>query len=417
VFEEIFAGEPTMRFVAAFACAVILLCLGVLPGRAEKRVALVIGNSSYRFMPVLKNPVRDAGEVAAALKRLGFETIPVIDADARALNDGLERFAQSAQGAETVKPLSSPCGGSVSVSSRAAQPLSAGEECALKPKDVFKECDDCPEMMVVPAGSFTMGSPASEAGRVGDDVPQRSVTLAKPFAVGKFHITADQFAAFVADSGYDAGSKCWLFEGGQYVERSSRSWRNPGFSQAGTHPAVCVNWDDAKAYVAWMARKTGKTYRLLTEAEWEYAARGRTEPGQYPRYFFGDDEKDLCRYGNGADQAAKSSVPGAKDWPVAPCNDGYAYTSPVGSFAANGFGLYDMLGNAWQWTEDCYHDSYNGAPSDGSAWTTGDCSRRVLRGGSWSSLASRLRVADRFWGFAVDRGNFDGFRLGRTLTP
>jgi formylglycine-generating enzyme required for sulfatase activity len=178
-----------------------------------------------------------------------------------------------------------------------------------------------------------------------------------------------------------------------------------------------VNWDDAKAYVAWMARKTGKTYRLLTEAEWEYAARGRTEPGQYPRYFFGDDEKDLCRYGNGADHAAKSSVPGAKDWPVAPCNDGYAYTSPVGSFAANGFGLYDMLGNAWQWTEDCYHDSYNGAPSDGSAWTTGDCSRRVLRGGSWSSLPSRLRVADRFWGFAVDRGNFDGFRLGRTLTP
>jgi formylglycine-generating enzyme required for sulfatase activity len=138
-------------------------------------------------------------------------------------------------------------------------------------------------------------------------------------------------------------------------------------------------------------------------------------PGAYPRYSFGNDEKDLCRYGNGADQTAKTIIPGAKDWTVAPCNDGYAYTSPVGSFAANGFGLYDMQGNAWQWTEDCYHDSYAGAPADGRAWTTGDCSSRVLRGGSWFNDPHYLRSANRFRVQPDYRGNVVGFRIARTL--
>jgi formylglycine-generating enzyme required for sulfatase activity len=267
----------------------------------------------------------------------------------------------------------------VSLSSRSATPLSSAEECALKPKDSFKECDNCPEMVVILSGSFTMGSPLSEQDRQKEEGPQHRVTIGKPFAVGKFHVTVDQFADFVTETGYDAGSKCRMFsvrEDGKFEERSG-SWRNPGFTQGGSHPAVCLNWNDATAYVDWLARKTGKTYRLLTEAEWEYAARARTEPGTYPRYSFGNDEKDLCRYGNGADQTAKSSIPNAKDWTVAPCNDGYAYTSPVGSFAANGFALYDMQGNASQWTEDCWHDTYAGASSDGSAWTTGDCGGRV----------------------------------------
>jgi formylglycine-generating enzyme required for sulfatase activity len=139
--------------------------------------------------------------------------------------------------------------------------------------------------------------------------------------------------------------------------------------------------------------------------------------GRLSAYSFGNDEKDLCRYGNGADQTAKASIRGAKNWTVAPCNDGYAYTSPVGSFAANGFGLYDMQGNAWQWTEDRYHDSYAGAPLDGSAWITGDCSRRVLRGGAWGIYPSGLRVAVRIGYTPVERLYNFGFRLGRTLTP
>jgi formylglycine-generating enzyme required for sulfatase activity len=174
---------------------------------------------------------------------------------------------------------------------------------------------------------------------------------------------------------------------------------------------VCVTWDDAKAYADWLAKKTGKPYRLLSEAEWEYAARGRTSPGAYPRFWFGDDEGDLCRYGNGRDQAAGTGG-------AAPCNDGYQYTSPAGHYEPNAFGLYDMFGNAFQWTADCYHGSYTGAPADGSAWTTEPCSAQVIRGGSWDGRPRSLRAANRF-GFTVEpqESNFLGFRLARTLTP
>jgi formylglycine-generating enzyme required for sulfatase activity len=298
----------------------------------------------------------------------------------------------------------------VSLSSRSPQPLSATEECALKPKDVFKECDNCPEMVVVPPGSFTMGSPSNEKGRFDNEGPQHTVTISRAFAVGKFTVTIDQFADFVKEAGYDAGSKCWTFE--------DRSFRNPGFPQTGAHPAVCLNWDDARAYVAWLSKKTGKPYRLLTEAEWEYAARARTEPGSYPSYFFGDNENDMCRYGNGADQTAKSEIAGAKDWTTfMNCSDGYAYTAPVGSFRANAFGLFDVHGNAWQWLEDCWHENYQNAPTDGSAWISGDCSRRVLRGGSWSSNPRYLRAAIRYRYTSDFRSLDSGFRLGRTITP
>jgi formylglycine-generating enzyme required for sulfatase activity len=291
--------------------------------------------------------------------------------------------------------------------------LAAEAEHALQPLQSFKECFDCPEMVVVPAGSFTMGSPKNETGRFDAEGPQHTVKIAKPFAVGKFHVTVDQFAAFVMETGYDAGSKCYVFEGGRPFEKEGRSWRDPGFAQAGPHPAVCLSWNDANTYADWLARKTGKTYRLVTEAEWEYAARARTEPGSYPRYSF---EEDLCRYGNGADQSTKS-LPGTKDWTFAPCNDGYVYTSPVGSFAENGFGLYDMQGDAGQRTADCWHESYAGAPSDGTAWTAGDCGFSVLRGGSWLSFPRNLRAAVRGRDSSGNRINNLGFRLARTLNP
>jgi formylglycine-generating enzyme required for sulfatase activity len=270
-------------------------------------------------------------------------------------------------------------------------------------------CPKCPEMVVVPAGSFMMGSPSTEQGRFDNEGPQHSVQISTPFAVGKFHVTVDEFAAFVRETGYDSGSKCWTFEEGMFEERWGRSWRNPGFAQSGSHPVVCVNWDDAKAYVAWLSRKTEKPYRLLTEAEFEYAARA----GTTTRYFFGDDEKDMCRYGNGADQTAKNRIPGNELWGFFPCNDGYAYTSPVGSFLPNAFGLYDMHGNAWEWLEDCRHEDYNGAPSDGSARTAGDC--RVIRGGSWSDYPGFLRAAFRLGDTTGYRQDNYGFRLGRTL--
>jgi formylglycine-generating enzyme required for sulfatase activity len=179
-----------------------------------------------------------------------------------------------------------------------------------------------------------------------------------------------------------------------------------------------VSWDDAKAYVEWVAKKTGKPYGLLSEAEFEYAARGRTSPGAYPRFWFGNDEKDLCQYGNGADQKARESIDAAKSWTIAPCNDGFAYTSPAGRYAPNGFGLYDMAGNAWQWTEDCWHGNYSGAPVDGSAWiTTCNGGIRVLRGGSWGSNPQILRSAVRIGNQPDVRDYLGGFRVARTLIP
>jgi formylglycine-generating enzyme required for sulfatase activity len=289
--------------------------------------------------------------------------------------------------AEPTPAMDNPCSGSQT--NAGCMSLTEAQERELKPNDAFRECEDCPEMVVVPAGSFTMGSPAGEKDRSSDEGPQHIVTISKSFAVGRFHVTRDQFAAFVRETGYQASSchKWTTWDG---------SWRDPGFAQEASHPVVCVSWNDAMAYAAWVARKTGKPYRLLSEAEWEYAARGRTSPGAYPRFWFGDDEGELCHKGN--------------SWRGC---DEYQYTAPVGHYPANAFGLYDMAGNAWQWTADCYHDSYDGAPADGSVWATGACGPPVERGGSWGNSAMQLRAAHRV-GYPA-ASNSIGFRLARTL--
>jgi formylglycine-generating enzyme required for sulfatase activity len=276
-------------------------------------------------------------------------------------------------------------------------------------------------MVVVPAGSFTMGSQEQEKDRQDNEGPQHVVTIGKPFAVGKLHVTVDQFATFVRETAYKAG-KCFTaksFNSSGSWPVPVGSWRDLDYAQEGTHPVVCVSRNDAKAYVGWLAKKTGQPYRLLSEAEWEYAARGRRKPGTYPRFWFGDDEKDLCRHGNVRDTNAVPS-----NYVHTLCDDGYAYTSPAGHYQPNAFGLYDMLGNVFQETEDCWHDDYNGAPTDGSAWTT-DCSSvlgnassdsyRVTRGGSWDSIPRNLRSAYR--GIGGGAGTAGGFRVARTLTP
>jgi formylglycine-generating enzyme required for sulfatase activity len=295
----------------------------------------------------------------------------------------------------------------------AAGSLTAQQERGLRAKDSFRECADCPEMVVVPAGAYTMGSPDGEKARVKDEGPQHTVTIRRPFAVGRLHVTIEQFDAFVRDTGYEANSKCRTYEAGKLEEHAGQSWRDPGFAQEPSHPVVCVSFDDARAYVDWLARKTGRPYRLPTEAEWEYAARSRTQPGAYPRFWFGDDDKDFCQNGNGADQKARDEIDWARGWTIVPCNDGYAYTSPSGRYAANAFGLYDMAGNAWQWMADCWNGAYNGAPADGAAWTTGDCKIRVVRGGSWNGDPRDLRAARRYGYAGADF--FIGLRVARTL--
>ena len=267
------------------------------------------------------------------------------------------------------------------------------EERALIAKGTFRDCGICPEMVVVPAGEFTMGSSKGEidAGTAAsNEGPQRRIVIRQPLAIGRTEVTRDQFEAFVRATGYKVGDKCWTLEGNEPRERDGRSFRNPGYPQTGTHPAVCVSFEDAKAYAEWLSKTTGKPYRLLSEAQWEYAARA----GTTGRFAGVDSEANLCAAGNGADQAASAANLPA-NWEFLRCNDGYVHTAPVGSFKPNAFGLYDMMGNTWEWVEDCYADNLADVPADGVARTSGDCSQRAVRGGAWSAAARMLRVALR----------------------
>ena len=280
---------------------------------------------------------------------------------------------------------------------------------SYNPGDTFKDCDDCPEMVVVPPGTFMMGSPKSEKKHDKNEEPRHNVTIPAKFAVGKFEITRAQFAAFVNETGHNVGNKCRAYQNVELEYRLNGSFENPVFHQEDTHPVVCVNWDDAKAYVKWLNTKIeGSPYKLLSEAEWEYVARAKSTTA----YNFGPREKDLCKHGNGAD---KSSLK-LWYWSNKKCKDGYVYTSPVGLFAENNFGVYDMHGNVWEWVEDCWHQNYHGAPKDGTAWTKGgECSKRVLRGGSFSDSPGMVRSAIRDSGDSVSRMISSGFRVSRTL--
>lgn len=228
-----------------------------------------------------------------------------------------------------------------------------------------------------------MGSPSGEAGRENDEGPQRRVRIGYAFAVGKHEVTWKEWEACVADGGCPPGG----------VEEAGG---DEGWGR-GDRPVISVTWYDARSYIDWLNLRTGLTgrsdrYRLLTEAEWEYAARS----GSQARWGHGDDEGRVGSY------AWFDSNSGGRTW-------------PVGGKAPNGFGLHDMHGNVWEWVEDCYSDSYSGAPSDGSARTTGDCSLRVLRGGSWLNDPQGLRSAYRFGDSPGYRVNDLGFRLARTL--
>lgn len=279
----------------------------------------------------------------------------------------------------------------------------------LKPGTVFSDCRACPEMVVLPPGHFAMGSPDAEAGRGDDEGPVHQVNVAA-FALGKTEITRAQFAAFVKSTKYATGDKCWTLENGKYEQRSERDWRTPGYPQTDNHPVVCINWSDAQAYAIWLSRKTGKQYRLPSEAEWEYAARGNTSSARY----WGDNPDEACAYANTADQSAQAHIQGASSWSVHQCIDGFAYTAPVGSFKANAFELNDMLGNVLEWTADSYHPSYKDAPGDASVWQ-GDAEKHVLRGGSWNNGPSNVRAAMRAAKKPELRFSIFGFRLARKL--
>jgi formylglycine-generating enzyme required for sulfatase activity len=242
----------------------------------------------------------------------------------------------------------------------------------------FQDCPTCPEMVVVPAGSFTMGSPANEPDRSSSEAQVR-VMISAPFAVGRFAVTFDEWDACAADGGCNG------------YKPLDQGWGR------GKHPVINVNWDDAEVYAAWVSRKTSKTYRLLSEAEREYVTRaGATTP-----YWWGS-----------------SITPRQANYNVSfTYGTQYRRTVPVDSFLANPWGLYNVHGNVWEWTEDCWNDNNTGNPGDGSARTSGDCTQRIVRGGSWGYDPQDLRSAYRSK-IGTDFRNFNrGFRLARTLAP
>ena len=293
----------------------------------------------------------------------------------------------------------------------ASRPAAAADpRPARRAGERFRDCAECPELVVVPAGSFTMGSPSSEDGRFENEGPQRRVTIPSPLAVGVYEVTRGEFGRFVSATGHATGGRCYSYEDGRWGWVDGRGWRDPGFAQTdGHHPVVCVSWEDAQAYVRWLSRETGARYRLLSESEWEYVARGGTATSRH----WGEGSSSQCGYANGADRAFGARYSGGA---VAACDDGVVHTARVGSYRANGFGVYDVLGNVREWVEDCWHNHYSGAPSGGSAWTSGEgCGVRMLRGGSWRHLPRGLRSANRGGLTAGVRSYNNGFRVSRTL--
>ena len=296
----------------------------------------------------------------------------------------------------------------------------AGSDSVMVAGTVFRDCPSCPEMVIVPAGTFIMGSAESERGRLRavydeegtaitwtsiDEVelpveegqrlvvvegPQRYVTIESPFAVGVYEVTFDEWDACARAGG------C----GGVIPD-------NEGWGR-GRRPVVNVNWDEAQAYVRWLSQETGHEYRLLSEAEWEYVGRAGTETARY----WGETPSDQCRFANGADSVGLASY---TEWRTVPCSDGYAETAPVGSYEPNAFGLHDVLGNVWEWTQDCWNERYAGGPLDGSAWESGDCSTRGTRGGGWGNAPEQLRSAGRSRTPVGDRYSALGLRVARSI--
>ena len=277
------------------------------------------------------------------------------------------------------------------------------------PGTVIKDCADCPELLAVPAGEFVMGSSPKERMRELDEEPAHRVRVPAPFAVGKFEITRAQYAAFAKETNREAKPGCHSTRGGFFHKNPKATWQDPGYDQKSEEPVVCISWEDARAYTSWLSRKTGKQYRLLNEAEWEYAARA----GTTSRRFWDDsDEKAACKFASVADASYKAVSPGA---PLFRCSDGIAHTAPVGKFPPNAFGLHDMLGNVWEWVEDCWNEGYAGAPDVAVSRVTGSCNERVFRGGSWNSSPVTVRSAYRDRDSKDERHDNLGFRVARAL--
>ena len=283
------------------------------------------------------------------------------------------------------------------------------------------------DMARIPAGRFVMGATPEDAARdhvipviAEGERPRHEVAIAA-FRLARHAVTRREFARFVAATGYAPEPGCQVWYGElRSGRRPAASWRDPGFPQTDRHPVVCVNRADIDAYIAWLNRMTGRAYRLPSEAEWEYAARA----GAAASRAWGDRLARQCDFANGAAREYARRLPEPafylKDFPDSPdanrdCTDRYVFTAPVGAFRPNAFGLYDMLGNVWQWTADCRRGGYVGAPADGRPWIEPGCVGAVWRGGAWYDGPWLLRHTLGKNGRLTDRDNGVGFRLALSV--
>lgn len=297
--------------------------------------------------------------------------------------------------------------------SRAAEAPQAGSK--------FTDCPDCPEMVVIPPGAFDMGSSAEERSREGvpevfgnREQPVHHVTIARGFALSRTEITRGQYAKFSDETRRPVDDDCVTYdrEHDNWALKKG-SWKNPGFKQTDSDPAVCMSYNDANAYAAWLSKKTRHHYRLASEAEWEYAARGGTKTARY----WGDSPRTLCENANVMSSATLADIGWPESWQdKLICAGRKAWTMPVGSFDANPFGLNDVYGSVWEWVADCAHPDYNGAPTDGSAWMTPGCDKFLVRGGAFHSEFWLARSATRGAGLPGNsRPIASGIRVARSL--
>lgn len=271
-----------------------------------------------------------------------------------------------------------------------AHAATSAQDASAKPGTVFKDCKDCPEMVVLPTGSFVMGTPDDEQGRQDDEGPMHSVTFTRPFAISRFQILAGEWDAYIKDTGYK------MPDGDKRPGRLCKAGK-PSYPITARHPAVCMDLAEVNAYVDWLSKKTGKPYRLTSESIREYAARaGSTGPFPFPM-----------------DEGKEYSI--AKHANTYGASDGYNYTSPAGTFPPNAFGLYDMHGNVYEWVADCAHDNYVGAPTDGSPWLEKDCKIQQIRGNDYGEAPIFSRSGNRNQLYPHVRGDWIGFRVVRDL--
>jgi formylglycine-generating enzyme required for sulfatase activity len=269
------------------------------------------------------------------------------------------------------------------------------------------DCAGCADLAIIPVGQFIMGAEGGEEGR--PEGPPHAVKITRPFALAVTEVTNAQFARFVSETGYQVAPGCKVWPEGS-MDYAGASWQAPGYGRPPLpdEPVACISWTDAQAFISWMRQRTGKAYRLPTEAEWEYAARA----GSTTAYPWGDDAEQGCSHANLYD----ASAAGRFSWPAVRCADGAQTVAPVGRYRANAFGLFDMIGNVWEWTQDCYVIPYPPARENAAAIESTSCARRTVRGGSWMTRPDRNRVTFRGRDPADTHFFMFGFRLARDLT-